>query len=546
MTSINFDYFVERGTILTEMARLATLSGVKNPPPALVKAYAELRTVLGKKYGYDRSSSIDCIVFSFIYQELSNDTSPEHNALWRSAKKNCPQRKNAALSILDDLNSKGYDFTELISAMHDEDKVNGFVESWQNSDGSRNKGIENVLSKAGSSRKEYMQLASELKPIIAQMMREMGWRKTSRTRRGEKSKYFKIPSSTPKESDNQESFELKSDPNFANTELVLDAIELLESYNDTVSSTIKQIKQLYQQRLDDGKPISREKFLSHMVKNISSIPNANIKSELIDLVKLFKELESDIAEIEDPDTEMGSIALMINNMNMSDSVTSSDLPENISIDNDILLKYLKDSDILNKFKLLLNLKKELDQDYASKKLEKIKMATEFEPDVTKSSSGNQQTIIFAKEKEIEQKQASGEDVSKDLIDLSKMKKRLEYIDSAASSNTPQVKSANQLGGQLKALNRQLELLQNDLSKAVDEEDKAPIQRKIDGLEKLYDKLTGDLMDAKERESTMSESVLSYMEEQVFRDNKFGSQKGQFVDRGFKKFKNYNHWFNANE
>jgi hypothetical protein len=45
---------------------------------------------------------------------------------------------------------------------------------------------------------------------------------------------------------------------------------------------------------------------------------------------------------------------------------------------------------------------------------------------------------------------------------------------------------------------------------------------------------------------VQESVLSYMEEQTQRDNKFGSQRGQFVDRGYKKVINYGQWLMLND
>jgi hypothetical protein len=45
---------------------------------------------------------------------------------------------------------------------------------------------------------------------------------------------------------------------------------------------------------------------------------------------------------------------------------------------------------------------------------------------------------------------------------------------------------------------------------------------------------------------VKESVESYMEEQIQRDSKFGPPNLKLLDKGYKRFKNYNHWITANE
>ena len=60
--------------------------------------------------------------------------------------------------------------------------------------------------------------------------------------------------------------------------------------------------------------------------------------------------------------------------------------------------------------------------------------------------------------------------------------------------------------------------------------------------------SGDVVqNAKDKIESYGESVMSYMEEQVSRDSKFtGAINGKFVDKGYKRFKNYNHWLTENE
>ena len=47
----------------------------------------------------------------------------------------------------------------------------------------------------------------------------------------------------------------------------------------------------------------------------------------------------------------------------------------------------------------------------------------------------------------------------------------------------------------------------------------------------------------EEPQPVQESVFSYMEGQLQKDNKFKGDASQFKDRGFKKANNYWHWMN---
>jgi hypothetical protein len=169
--------------------------------------------------------------------------------------------------------------------------------------------------------------------------------------------------------------------------------------------------------------------------------------------------------------------------------------------------------------------------------------------VAKNTTGqNYQAIaIIKKEKEIEAKQNVGADTTKDEQELEKMKARLSTMGNVKSVDVNDFsEKENTIKAKLKAINRQLQFLQDDLEKASDPDQQSLIQNRMDALEVEQDRLLGDQMEMREKSSPVQESVLSYMEEQTQRDSKFGKQRGQFVDRGFKKFKNYNHWFNANE
>ena len=88
--------------------------------------------------------------------------------------------------------------------------------------------------------------------------------------------------------------------------------------------------------------------------------------------------------------------------------------------------------------------------------------------------------------------------------------------------------------------------EDDLEKASDPDQQSLIQNRMDALEVEQDRLLGDQMEMREKSSPVQEAVLSYMEEQTQRDSKFGKQRGQFVDRGFKKAKNYGHWLMMND
>ena len=103
MELINFDYFVKRGTVLTEMAR--PVSTFKSPE--LNAAYGKLRDVCGKESGERRSSSIDNIVLPYLFQKALDYVTPEQEALWKSAKRSAPKRTAYAKTILNELINSG-------------------------------------------------------------------------------------------------------------------------------------------------------------------------------------------------------------------------------------------------------------------------------------------------------------------------------------------------------------------------------------------------------------------------------------------------------
>jgi 3-methyladenine DNA glycosylase Tag len=65
------------------------------------------------------------------------------------------------------------------------------------------------------------------------------------------------------------------------------------------------------------------------------------------------------------------------------------------------------------------------------------------------------------------------------------------------------------------------------------------------VEVKYDQWEAD-KNKTEEELPVSEGVSSYMVEQYKKDSKFGKQRGEFVERGFKKITNYGQWMMLND
>jgi hypothetical protein len=131
---------------------------------------------------------------------------------------------------------------------------------------------------------------------------------------------------------------------------------------------------------------------------------------------------------------------------------------------------------------------------------------------------------------------AGEDTTKEELRLQKMEASLgqEKSPEPKQQKNPYQKTIDDLQVKIQTAEEQLQHAEPEYAIQL----KQSIARMNAALESAYQQAS--------EWQPVQESVLSYMTEQANKDNKFSKQKGQFVDRGFKKVKNYNHWMIVNE
>lgn len=554
MSYVNFDYFVERADILSEMAggRPSTLPGIANPTSELLTAYKGLRNFLKSEYGIANSSSIDVFAFRYIYYIIEDYLSDQEQEAWNDIPKQQSPVKILATKYLNKvLQTNPEAIPEIINDLTDPDKIRQFkIYAQQTSKNqSRTSGKSREFADTtGLDRVSFMQMTAILEPLIKQMNTMMGSRKTSLGRSGEKSKYaIKTTESV--------------DPNIKTATDISTILSEISAFREKLrasgdlddkeevsmwaskdpSSKLKQSMKGISDNIFDA-------YIGNLMTTIDAKIEAGTGQTLTGFLKLVNSIKQQPSSPKPIIELFDYIVKKIESNSVEDIYqTQEDEKQFEGYDEDVINKVLQTSDQKEMFGEWLSAHKKereaLDAELTRRYEDKISdlMMRLKGNDVKQStaSSGNQQTIIFAKEKEIERKQASGEDVSKDLIDLSKMKKRLEYIDT--SDNIPK--------SQKNPWNRKISDIDQKIQFAHEELQTENDPSRIRELKQIISRLSSQLEIFNQKASDwepVQESVLSYMEEQSQRDNKFGSQRGQFVDRGYKKITNYGQWLMLND
>ena len=554
MSYVNFDYFVERADILSEMAggRPSTLPGIANPTSELLTAYKGLRNFLKSEYGIANSSSIDVFAFRYIYYIIEDYLSDQEQEAWNDIPKQQSPVKILATKYLNKvLQTNPEAVPSIINDLTDPDKIRQFkIYAQQTSKNqSRTSGKSREFADTtGLDRVSFMQMTAILEPLIKQMNTMMGSRKTSLSRSGEKSKYsIKTTESV--------------DPNVKTATDISTILSEISAFREKLrasgdlddkeevsmwaskdpSSKLKQSMKGISDNIFDA-------YIGNLMTTIDAKIEAGTGQTLTGFLKLVNSIKQQPSSPKPIIELFDYIVKQIESNSVEDIYqTQEDEKQFEGYDEDVINKVLQTSDQKEMFGEWLSahrkereaLDAELTRRYEDKISDLMMRLKGNDVKQSTASSGNQQTIIFAKEKEIERKQASGEDVSKDLIDLSKMKKRLEYIDT--SDNIPKSQK-NPWNRKISDIDQKIQFAQEELQTEND-------PSRIRELKQIISRLSSQLEIFNQKASDwepVQESVLSYMEEQSQRDNKFGSQRGQFVDRGYKKITNYGQWLMLND
>lgn len=597
----NFDYFVERGTILTEMAR--PVNAFKDA--RLNKLYQDMRSILGKGgFGETRSSSIDLIVWPYLYQNALDYVTPEQEKLWASAGKNANLVKAYGQKIINtQINNGTLDVDQYIHDLSDMDNLRAYYKQARNviedtpekevevedgldeykgptlkklintapldkneGLGGRAKGFINDLKTLNSTPEEYRQLLTDLDPIIKKMMIEMRGRKTSRVRRGEKSKY-NISSVSP-----------ISDEEPDMTYTVCSSIEQVLSDSSTKYPVLINMLKDYEDKLDRGEYTSSDDFISYIDDQLqSSDPDITIPLKL--LRREFREQESIASELDDPESEeFAEIKELIDN-----SSFESSLPKGVDVD--LYSKYLNTPELLSKYKRLYELNKGLEDIRNFRKEHKVHLAElpkeRYEKSKLLKDVQNRKSLLIKqigsvssneRRKELEDDLREVLQREKELIDSGH--DRIVAKDAGDESKKVHNKASAQAGGvqtRIEQIQKELNLLSmsdedaNELMSTIkrDAPDysytlyhlRLPPHKKQQMIETLSQELED--LQGKHEELSQAEmdnmpdfeeddEAFGYMTEQFQKDKKFsGKAKQVLLENNYKRFQNYHQWLTFN-
>lgn len=488
MESLSFDYFVERGTILTEMAR----------PPSTFSdsevnsAYGQLRRYFSNKYGVKAPDSINVYVFHYIYDVLY-DLLPEDvidEVVGPKLTHNGGDIKLVVTELVKiALNTGAITTTQLAQALKDYDSFDKLVPVIKANAGNRARGRNrSIQDVTGATYDEFLKLTTQTEDLRKKMNAIMRGRAVSRTTLGDKSRYNQI--ATVGESDNVS-------PNVQNAMNLSDILGKISKIRSQMRDNGE---------LDDENPPSLWASKSpqfQLKQNIKALSDKEFDETIGGLIDLIEQkIESGVGQ-----TTPGFVKL-INNLkslpNYSKAVISI-----LSHAVDELHTYTPNESTTEESPLA-----GYDDDVVSKVLDTPEKLDLFKDWLE----------VYNKWREEKDRILTG-----------------KYLDAQEK---------------LKHMINNTEPNNGDISKDVfdafwNKEGKGRVEPKSNPFNmgrRNHTNSSGDVVQAaKDKLESYGESVMTYMEEQIQRDSKFThSTNGKFVDRGFKKFKNYNHWLTENE
>ena len=458
MESINFDYFADRAVLLTEMARTASLPGVKYPE--IVQAYGNARKI-GKQIG--GITSMDDFSYGYMAYIIDDFLTPEQQRQYDTTT-NVNAKIPLVKSLLIDVLNKNPDKVgEIASQMSSEDNVRQYHQIYKSTKGQsgRSKGAKTIISDVGGiDPDDLTALENELAPYLKQMNKVMQGRNISKAKGG-----F--------------SGEL---PDISNDETVTPDEYNRIQYADFIIYCIETLIEAHRTKMKDygsnlGPITSRFINYKGAIKDLEGIKalykskiDKGIGSSPDDFEKDLRRIENYQGVTDDMKSVLTALSIMVEDL--SDIIAENQFEKLLDIsrsteeklggyDKDVINHFLKDEDIKNKFMELMQIKGKLLQNKIQKNLQE------------QADTGID--IFWAKRGTTDQEQSD-----------SFQDKRVDVL------------------GNLKS--------------------------KKEKYEKPY-----------------GEGVEHYLCEQVIKDTKFKSNPNHaYVDRGFKKFKNYNHWMTENE
>jgi len=467
MYSTNFDYFVSRGTILNEMARPASGLGIKDP--VLVGAYGNLRKAIRANDPTQNMSSVDVKAFRFLYR-IIDDLGGFDEAQQEIYDASKTGRMFIVPTIAQLINlsveNGTVDVNKVAAFAQDPDKLENFLNYSEMNKGNRAIGGDKAFERVTNvPKKEYVETAVDIAPLLAELNRLQGIRK-----------HVKKPQQGVSGQPQQE-----PEPSNPNLQIAKDILDILGAVS-SARSKLRANEDLYDvepksvwaaktPQNDLNSIIKRipDKVFDATIETLSNLIETKIDAGTGQSAEGFLKLVDRLKQ--SPSTPTALVALfdyIVDRLADEESKTIEELEQDFSIegyDPDILEKVLDTPEDKETFKNWVQTKKKWREELDNIAIRRY------------------------------------EDKMSNLASLLK----------GASGGQPPEDKEN-------AMEVLRKRHQNLLLKQGPPPPKPPVK----------------------------ESVESYMEEQVQKDSKFGPPNLKLLDKGYKRFKNYNHWMSVNE
>jgi hypothetical protein len=577
---MNFDYFVERESLITEMARPVNIFGKF---PEVKAAYINLYNQI------KNSGDVNPSQTSQIRNRLYNITEIFLNQLeddvmdyYKSVATNSNTRFANWASIMDTLLNQGkIDPNQLISywsSVFSNESPENDSDDAENDDVNKDSEVLNYISKDDSD--EVERLFTGVRLGANRRMKELTGGSTYPMSYLQYTKLFSYLLPRLKTA-SAESRRLKIQKDSGSSQEPSEQ-DLSNPYADvqgwieTAAETLKEGILAYKDLLESGEidideVVDESGRPDRLAQTLAMWKRENFEKTLSDIVTSFGGLKTSPS----PEQFMNKMVSLSDQMADSGNKSASALfmalgkefrelyeseaPENyeetddqpyIGFDTRALKKVFGLGEGLELFKAWYGFRKSL-QDYNMEKLDfrksnaymdkkeqwnALASGTTYKPESNEQKL--QQIAILKKQREIEDKQERGEDTTEDEKNLAKMEARYGTL---GNREPVEVRQKNPWQKKIDDVQIKIQHAEESLQfadPAYAKELKNSIARMNAELEAYYAKAS--------EWQPIQESVLSYMEEQVQKDNKFGNPVGNYVSKGYKRFKNYNHWLVVNE
>jgi hypothetical protein len=580
---INFDYFVERGTILNEMAR-QTLTFYEYPK--INEAYGRLRKYISSSIGEKKSSTIDQISYRYMYDVIA-DISDVDNSI--DLPKQTDQLKNFVRLKLKELMTENPDIeSELISDIDNNQRFDKFYAWYLQNPGNRSRGASDFMKEISSYTIEEF---NDLRKVIEPVRKFIKQIESSRKRMKNAGEFTMGMSDFKPEYEDDFDEELSS-PNLVYANECLNIISQLKQIRLNIfpdegkrMPTSKDVSkslfadQIYGNRLPEKykNPQNEADYLISKVKVnvfdyfetmferyieegvgqnsegmdtlIDEVSKSKLLKQLIEYVKHTAETtlaskiepESDsypnfndqvvngvFAELENTNTENENIKNL-------QAFYSSNYPD---MDIDQLKDTFKNWTLADK-KRSDGIRKQIMDS----------MESELNAALFKSMGGDSKETIAALDKYDLEKQflatqskikylkAIGQPTNYLETSLEKIKNKLgKGSDVDNTSKTVVKKARNPYNNKLSELKSKIGEAQDEMKTAIEGEDKQQMQNKINALLQQYVTVNNLVQkwDAENKKSEDEEGTGAYMTEQFKRDNKFSKfSNAKIINEGYK-------------